>query len=161
MFFTGSASANAISSPASVEKTAVVHKAKQVGFMLSSNLNNRCLEVRAANSLNGALVTMWDCHGGSNERWFWDGEWIRSDQTGKCLDIVAGNTGDAASVDMFDCHSDWLGQKWYWDGNLLKSRIDPGGNRCLAIVEANRLNGAGVEIFGCSRENPNYQWRTT
>ncbi|QDQ15525.1 hypothetical protein [Streptomyces spectabilis] len=31
-----------------------------VGFMIASNMNNRCLEVRAANTGNGALVNMWD-----------------------------------------------------------------------------------------------------
>ncbi|WP_367135446.1 MULTISPECIES: RICIN domain-containing protein [Streptomyces] len=128
----------------------------KVGFMIASNVNNRCLEIRAGNPGIGALVGMWDCHGGSNERWYWDGLTIRSDLNGKCLDVVAGNADNGASLNMWDCHGG-APQQWAWDGARLRN---PVYNRCLTIANSNWWNGASVLTWDCNQGN-NQLWHTT
>ncbi|MFD9882636.1 RICIN domain-containing protein [Streptomyces alboflavus] len=126
-----------------------------VGFMLASNMNNRCLEIRGANTGIGALVNMWDCHGGSNERWYWYESTIRSDLNHKCLDIAAGNGENGAAVNMWDCNGG-AAQRWAWDGARLRN---PVFNKCLTIGNANWWNGASVVMWDCNLGS-HQQWHT-
>ncbi|MFI9204715.1 RICIN domain-containing protein [Streptomyces sp. NPDC053048] len=149
----------ATSTPASASSAASDQPAKprvKVGFMIASNMNNRCLEIRAGNAGIGALVGMWDCHGGSNERWYWDGLTIRSDLNGKCLDVVAGNAENGAALNMWDCYGG-APQQWVWDGARLRN---PVYNRCLTIGNANWWNGASVIMWDCNLGS-HQQWHTT
>ncbi|QCX81452.1 Extracellular exo-alpha-L-arabinofuranosidase precursor [Streptomyces sp. YIM 121038] len=128
----------------------------KVGFMIASNMNNRCLEVRGANPGSGALVAMWDCFGGTSERWYWAGNTIRSDLNGKCLDVAAGNSENGAALNAWDCHGG-APQQWVWDGTRLRN---PAYNRCLTIANANWGNGAAVIIWDCNLGS-HQQWHTT
>jgi hypothetical protein len=40
------------------------------GFLIRSDLNNKCLEILGIDASNGAHVGMWDCWGGANQRWY-------------------------------------------------------------------------------------------
>ena len=40
------------------------------GFLIRSDLNNKCLDILGINAENGAHVGMWDCWGGANQRWY-------------------------------------------------------------------------------------------
>jgi Ricin-type beta-trefoil lectin domain len=121
------------------------------GFMLSSNMNNRCLEVREGNRGNGALVTIWDCGGWESERWEFNGNGpIYNPNIGKCLDIVAANHENGAAVNLYDCHGDWGAQQWRWDGAQIRSNMS---HRCLEISGRNWFVGATVQLWDCNGGN--------
>jgi hypothetical protein len=75
-------------------------------------MNHKCLELYGFNNANGAGVVTWDCWGGANQKWYWDGRQIRNLQNNKCLEIYAFSNANGAKVVMWDC---WGGanQKWY------------------------------------------------
>jgi hypothetical protein len=115
------------------------------GFLIRSDMNNKCLEVLGLDIANGAHVGMWDCWGGANQRWYWDGRQIRSDLNNKCLDILGLDIANGAHVVMWDC---WGGanQRWYWDGRQIRSDLN---NKCLEILGLNNDNGAHVGMWDC------------
>jgi hypothetical protein len=115
------------------------------GFLIRSDLNNKCLDILGIDAANGAHVGMWDCWGGANQRWYWDGRQIRSDLNNKCLDILGIDAANGAHVGMWDC---WGGanQRWYWDGRQIRSDLN---NKCLDILGVNIENGAHVGMWDC------------
>jgi hypothetical protein len=110
-----------------------------------SEMNHKCLEIYAFNANNKAKVVTWDCWGGANQKWYWDGEFIRNTMNHKCLEIYAFNGGNGADVVMWDC---WGGanQKWYRNGNEIRSRLN---NKCLEIYAFDGANGAKVVTWDC------------
>jgi hypothetical protein len=135
IFFTSSASA---------DKPTTQTAAPLATFLIASNMNHKCLEVRDGNTGNGVLVDMWDC-AGPNEHWYWIGDQIRSDLSGRCLDVAGSNGDNGAAVNMFNC----LGtnqQRWYWDGLKLRNKIN---GKCLSIANSNWWNGAAVVMWDC------------
>jgi hypothetical protein len=120
-------------------------QAAPVPFQLRSDLNARCLDIYGANPANEAIVQMYGCTGGINQKWYWNGREIRSSLNNKCLDIYGANAGNEARVQMYDC---WGGpsQHWSWKGRELLSDLN---NKCLDIYGANALDGARVQMFDC------------
>src|SRR3712207_1615959 len=45
---------------------------------IRSKLNGKCLDIRDFNPNDGAVVQMWSCSTGANQRWHWSGDHIRS-----------------------------------------------------------------------------------
>ncbi|OLF18106.1 hypothetical protein BU204_08170 [Actinophytocola xanthii] len=83
-----------------------------MGFPIRSVMNGKCVDVLGFNNANGALVGMWDCWGGANQRWYYTNGQLRSAMNGKCLDVLGFNNANGARVGMWDC---WGGpnQRWY------------------------------------------------
>ena len=105
-----------------------------------------CLEVADGNTGNGALVTVWGCHGGTNQRWTFDGGRIKSALPGnRCLDVRGGNGGNGAAINLYDCNFA-NGQKWHFDGGRLVSGVN---GHCLTIVAANFAGGGAVVNWEC------------
>ncbi|CAK9092576.1 unnamed protein product [Durusdinium trenchii] len=85
---------------------------------------------------------MHSCHGGSNQRFIWNGEQLQSEaNTNKCLDYSFGS----GNVVIWDCHGG-NNQKWYWDNGRLKSRHD---HFCLDVLPSNN----NVFVGSCSGIN--------
>jgi hypothetical protein len=112
---------------------------------IRNSMNNKCLDVLGFDNSNGARVGMWDCWGGSNQHWYWNGEEIRSSMNSKCLDLLGFNNNNGAEVGMWDC---WGGsnQHWYWDGSQIRSRLN---GKCLDLLGFNNNNGAHVGVWDC------------
>jgi len=119
---------------------------------IRSNWNNKCMDM-GTNLSNGAPVALWDCWGGANQHWYWNGEEIRSSVNNKCMDMQ-NNLSNGAPVVMWDC---WGGvnQHWYWDGTQIKSRVN---NKCMDM-QANLNNGAPVAMWDCWG-GANQQWHS-
>lgn len=122
-------------------------------FTIRSSMNNKCLEIYAFNNNNGARSGMWDCWGGANQKWYWNGEEIRNSMNNKCLEVLSFNNNNGATVGMWDC---WGGanQKWYRDGNQIRSRFN---NKCLEIYALSNDNGARGAVWDCWG-GANQQW---
>jgi hypothetical protein len=114
-------------------------------LLIASDLNNKCLEIANTDPANGARVGMWDCHGGANQYWYWDGSQLRSRLNNKCLEIANTDPTNGARVGMWDCHGG-ANQHWYWDGRQLRSRLN---NKCLEIANTDPANGARVGMWDC------------
>lgn len=78
-------------------------------------MNNKCLELLSFDNSNGAIVGMWDCWGGANQHWYWDGWQIRNRLNNKCLELLSFNNSNGAVAGLWDC---WGGanQRWHQVG---------------------------------------------
>jgi hypothetical protein len=130
--------------------------ATTAGFLITSQVDNRCLDISQSNTGNGALVDTWDCDGTPNQRWHFDGGRIRSDLNNKCLDVAGGNGGNGGAIDMLDCQSINT-QTWQFESaGLLRN---PAFNRCLEIVHPDGFKGAALALWDCDTLNPAQRWQ--
>lgn len=86
--------------------------------------SGKCLDVIGASRSNGAGVTQWDCHGGTNQRWLlynhisWNFKVTLVNQnSGKCLDVLGWSRNRGASIGQWDCNIGNRNQQWDWNGN--------------------------------------------
>jgi hypothetical protein len=102
----------AVAVVATVAVVAPATAAQAATITLRSEMNHKCLEIYGFNANNRAKVGMWDCWGGANQSWYWNGEGIRNRMNNKCLEIYAFNGTNGARAGMWDC---WGGanQRWY------------------------------------------------
>ncbi|KOU36480.1 RICIN domain-containing protein [Streptomyces sp. WM6378] len=113
------------------------------GFMLASNMNNRCLTVVGANNLPGAAVYMQDCDGSPGQRWYFIGNQLHTDVSPNyCLDVAWNNHDIGAAVNMWKCIGGDA-QTWNWSGTKLQNA---NGN-VLDISHSNPANGAAVQMW--------------
>ncbi len=68
-------------------------------------MQGKCLDVAGKQKHDGAEVIAYTCNGQSNQKWYLDGQRIRSADTGKCLDIYN------EKMKMYSCNQN-RGQKF-------------------------------------------------
>ncbi len=60
----------------------------------------------------GTRLQIWDCHGGANQQWVFNGNGtISSAQTGLCLDVNGAGTANGSAVIVWSCHGG-TNQRW-------------------------------------------------
>ncbi len=120
---------------------------------LRNAMNNKCLEIMGFHNENGASAGLWDCWGGANQQWYWDGRQIRSSMNNKCLELLSFRNENGASVGLWDC---WGGanQQWYRDGRQIRNAMN---NKCLELTGFRNENGAKVGLWECWG-GANQQW---
>ncbi|TWP49004.1 ricin-type beta-trefoil lectin domain protein [Lentzea tibetensis] len=119
-----------------------------------SEHNQKCLELLGFNNNNGAEVGTWDCWGGANQKWYWDGDQIRNVQNHKCLELLGFNNNNGAHVGLWDC---WGGsnQKWYRNGAEIRNKQN---NKCLEILGFNNNNNGAVSGLWDCWGGSNQRW---
>jgi ricin-type beta-trefoil lectin protein len=144
-----------VGSSASADVPRAQQAALAPGFMIASNMNNLCLDIRASNAGFGAYVDMDSCNGFVNQRWQFSGVELVTDlnSSAKCLDVNNGNTGPGAGINTWGCHGGGP-QQWQFVGPQL---VNIASNRCLTIADANSGTGAAVVLENCVAAI-NQQW---
>ena len=71
----------------------------------------KCLDA-PANATGGTRVQIWDCNGGTNQRWTLNTNGtISNAQSGLCLDVNNGATANGTAVILWSCHGG-TNQRW-------------------------------------------------
>ncbi|CAK9092426.1 unnamed protein product [Durusdinium trenchii] len=111
------------------------------GQQIRSDNNGKCMRVEADGN-----VKIGDCDVSMANRFYWDGEMIKSEKTGQCLDyhVSVGN------IQMYDCHGG-SNQRFYWDSKYIKSRHD---NQCMDLQ-----HGQGNVYMANCPDAPSQKWR--
>ncbi|WP_169809282.1 RICIN domain-containing protein [Actinomadura chibensis] len=105
-----------------------------------------CAGSSSDQAARGALVTLFPCHGGANQRWSQDGGMLRSDLPGhRCLDLRSGHVCNGGAINLYDCNGA-RGQQWTFNGNALVNGIE---NTCLTILVGNLRAGTAVVTVQC------------
>jgi hypothetical protein len=128
-------------------------------FSLRSD-NGKCLDISSSDfsaRRNGGKVQLWDCHGGQNQRWWFDkGALVSSG--GKCLDVHSGDytsRRNGGLIQVWDCNNS-ANQKWTLNGKALTT----GNSLCLDVHRPDfdsRASGAKVQLWDCNgSENQNW-----
>jgi hypothetical protein len=126
----------------------------QQNAMIVGAQSNRCLDVTGASTANGAQVELWDCHGGTNQRWTYTASRELRVFGNKCLDASGAGTANGTAAIIWDCHGG-ANQQWNVNANGSISGVPSG--RCLDASGAGTANGTRIQLWDC-HGGANQQW---
>lgn len=73
---------------------------------------NKCLDADNNGTTNGTKVIIWDCTGGTNQKWTVNSNGtVTNNKSGLCLDAVSSGTANGTKIDLWTCNSG-TNQKW-------------------------------------------------
>ncbi|WP_353572106.1 ricin-type beta-trefoil lectin domain protein [Candidatus Albibeggiatoa sp. nov. BB20] len=122
--------------------------------------NGKCLDILGADfdaRKNGGRVYLWDCHGGKNQRWWFENGAL-TNSGGKCLDVHRpdfDSKKNGGLIQVWDCNGS-VNQKWTLKRNTLVS----GNGLCLDVHSSDfksRANNGKVQLWKCS-SGQNQRW---
>ncbi|WP_370978460.1 RICIN domain-containing protein [Agaribacterium sp. ZY112] len=124
--------------------------------------SNRCVDLAAGSSANGAAIQQWSCNSNNSNQDFnfvaKGGNWFEmKTKHNKCVGIAGGSTANGAAALQWDCFGGNLfqftpvnkGNNWY----QLKNRQS---NKCLQVKSSSNANGAKLEQWTCSNSANQY-----
>jgi hypothetical protein len=126
----------------------------QQSAMIVGAQSNRCFDVAGASTANGAQVQLWDCHGGTNQRWTYTAGRELRVYGNKCLDAFGGGTADGTAAIIWDCHGG-TNQQWNVNANGTITGVPSG--RCLDASGVGTANGTRIHLWSCNGA-ANQQW---
>ncbi|WP_084963962.1 PHB depolymerase family esterase [Thermoactinospora rubra] len=104
--------------------------------------SGRCVDVPNSSTADGTQVQLWDCHGGTNQRWTLTSSQELRGVGGKCLD--AAGTGNGARIQIYSC---WGGANQKWrvtsDGTIV------GVQSGLCLDATGTGNGTRLQLYSC------------
>jgi hypothetical protein len=73
--------------------------------------SGRCVDINGGSTANGARVQLWDCNGGTNQRWTHTANRQLQVYGNKCLDVSGQGTTNGTAAIIWDCHGG-TNQQW-------------------------------------------------
>ena len=116
--------------------------------------SGRCLDVPGQSTTNGAQLQLWDCHGGSNQRFTYTSSKQLTVYGNKCLDVSGGSTADGTAVVIWDCNGQ-TNQQWNVNADGTITGIPSG--KCLDAFGRGTANGTKIIIWSCNG-GANQKW---
>jgi sugar lactone lactonase YvrE len=116
--------------------------------------SGRCLDVSGASTANGAQTQLWDCTGGTNQRWTYTSGRQLTVYGGKCLDAYGHGTVNGTAVVIWDCNGQ-TNQQWNVNANGTITGVQSG--LCLDARNAGTANGTKLNLWSCGG-GANQQW---
>ena len=108
--------------------------------------SGRCLDVSGASQSDGALLQIWDCHGGVNQQWTLTSSNQLTVYGTKCLDVPNHATSNGTRVQILTCNG---GANEQWRLNADGTIVGVESGLCLDVTGAATANGTAVEIWTC------------
>ncbi|TDB82535.1 RICIN domain-containing protein [Micromonospora sp. KC721] len=116
--------------------------------------SGRCVDVPSSSTTNGTQVQLWDCSGGTNQRWTHTASRQLTVFGNKCLDANGGGTTNGTTVIIWDCHGG-LNQQWNVNANGTITNAQSG--LCLDANGAASANGTKIILWSCNG-GANQRW---
>ena len=116
--------------------------------------SGRCVDVPGSSTTNGVQVQLWDCHGGTNQRWTYTSGKQLMVYGNKCLDAYGHGTVNGTVVAIWDCNGQ-ANQQWNLQANGTITGVQSG--LCLDVSGAATANGTKVQLWSCWGGS-NQQW---
>ncbi|MEU4238071.1 family 16 glycosylhydrolase [Actinoplanes sp. NPDC026619] len=123
------------------------------GNALKSNFSGRCIDIPAANPVDGARLQTYDCNGSAAQSWA-----ANSDGTlralGKCMDPAGGALTNGTPIQLATCNGNPV-QRFTLSaaGDL----VNVSANKCVDIKDWNSANGAALQLWDCGGTT-NQKW---
>jgi hypothetical protein len=117
--------------------------------------SGRCLEVTGLGTANGTDVQLWDCWGGSNQKWTYTPAKQLMVYGNKCLDAQGQGTSNGTAVVIWDCNGQ-PNQQWNVNANGTITGVQSG--LCLDASGWGTSNGTKVKLWTCGAGQANQQW---
>jgi hypothetical protein len=121
---------------------------------VTSGIAGKCLDDFGNTGANGTKADLWDCNGGTAQKWTYTGGTLRAN--GACLDITGGTTAtaDGTPVQLWSC-SGAANQQWTPSNGTL---VNPASGKCLDDPGLSTTNGTQLDIWTCDT-GANQQWK--
>jgi poly(3-hydroxybutyrate) depolymerase len=126
----------------------------QANVMIAGAGSGRCIDVPGSSTANGTQVQLWDCHGGTNQRWTYTANRQLMVYGNKCLDASGQGTSSGTAVVVWDCNGQ-ANQQWSLGANGAITGVQSG--LCLDASGAGTANGTKLQLWSC-HAGANQQW---
>ncbi|MEU7867275.1 RICIN domain-containing protein [Dactylosporangium sp. NPDC049140] len=124
------------------------------GATIVGAASGRCIDISGASTTNGAQAQLWDCHGGTNQRFTYTSGKQLQVYGNKCLDASNRGTTNGTAVVIWDCNGQ-TNQQWNVNANGTITGQQSG--LCLDANGAGTANGTKIILWSCSGA-ANQQW---
>ncbi len=124
------------------------------GQAIVSNWHNKCIDVPNWNFNDGQRLIVWNCTGGTNQRWEFVNGTVRT-QNNKCMDVAWGSRDNGAAIQIVTCNGNPAQQ---FVLNAAGDLVNPQSNKCVDIAGWNPNNDAVLQQWDCSG-GANQKWR--
>jgi hypothetical protein len=128
----------------------------QQGVEVVGAPSGRCLDVPNAATTNGTQVQLYDCAGGSGQRWTSTSSKQLQVYGNKCLDAYAKGTTNGTAAVIWDCNG---GTNQQWNVNANGTITSAQSGLCLDATGAATANGTKIVLWTCNN-GTNQQWST-
>jgi hypothetical protein len=122
--------------------------------MIVGQPSGRCLDVPNRSTTNGTQLQLWDCNGGTNQRWTATTSRQLMVYGNKCLDASGQGTSNGTAVIIWDCNGQ-TNQQWSINSNGTITGVQSG--LCLDASGAATINGTKIQLWACLG-GANQQW---
>lgn len=126
----------------------------QANVMIAGQQSGRCIDVPAASTTNGTQLQLWDCHGGTNQRWTYTANRQLTVYGNKCLDASGAGTTNGTAVIIWDCNGQ-ANQQWNLNSNGSITSAQSG--LCVDASGNATANGTKIQLWSC-HGGTNQQW---
>ncbi|MFI7430107.1 ricin-type beta-trefoil lectin domain protein [Micromonospora sp. NPDC049836] len=126
----------------------------QQGVQIVGGQSGRCAEIGGSSTANGTQAQLWDCTGGTNQRWTYTGGRQLQVYGSKCLDASGQGTTNGTQVIIWDCNGQ-TNQQWSVNANGTVTGVQSG--LCLDAYGAATANGTKLVLWACNG-GTNQQW---
>ena len=109
-----------------------------------------------AGTANGLQVQLWDCGGGTQQRWTYTAAKELRVYGNKCLDAYGRGTATGTQVIIWDCHG---GTNQQWNLNATGTITGVQSGLCLDANAAATANGTKLILWTCNGQQ-NQRWST-
>ncbi|MFI6151747.1 non-reducing end alpha-L-arabinofuranosidase family hydrolase [Kitasatospora sp. NPDC051170] len=117
--------------------------------------SGRCLDIDGFSTANDTQAQLWQCNGGSNQRWTYTSGKQLTVYGKKCLAPRGKGTANGTAVVIGDCDNS-ADQQWNLDADGSISGVRSG--LCLDAVGAGTANGTKVQLYTCWSGGSNQKW---
>ncbi|MEU4218532.1 RICIN domain-containing protein [Actinoplanes sp. NPDC026623] len=115
--------------------------------LLSNPQATRCLDISGASGTNGAQALIWDCHGGSNQRWTRTAAGELRIFGDRCLDVSGAGTANGTKVQSWICNGT-AAQKFTFNAN--GTIVVTASGKCIDVNAGGTANGTLVQLWECN-----------
>jgi poly(3-hydroxybutyrate) depolymerase len=122
--------------------------------MIVGAQSGRCADVPGYSTANGTQVQLWDCHGGTNQRWTYTSSRQLTVYGNKCLDASGQGASNGTAVIIWDCNGQ-ANQQWNLNANGTITGVQSG--LCVDASGAATANGTKIQLWSCTGGS-NQQW---
>jgi poly(3-hydroxybutyrate) depolymerase len=116
--------------------------------------SSRCIDVPNSSTANGTQMQLWDCHGGTNQRWTYTASRQLTVYGNKCLDANGQGTSNGTTAIIWDCNGQ-PNQQWNINPNGSITGVQSG--LCLDASGNGTANGTRIQLWSC-HGGTNQQW---
>ncbi|GAB7184359.1 acetyl xylan esterase AxeA [Kitasatospora sp. Ki12] len=121
---------------------------------LVGQASGRCVDIGNSATTNGTQAQLWDCHGGTNQRWTYTTGKQLMVYGNKCLDASGKGTANGTAAVIWDCNGQ-TNQQWNVNSDGTITGVQSG--LCLDASGTGTANGTKVQLWACSGAG-NQQW---